>query len=111
MKEEVELWTVAVGNMPGPFSLPGTRRLAKAAIDLIKQQAGFVGVDPQPPHGTLLLFRTENNAKRARNVLRENGVRCGNNVCKVFVDKEFFTKEKERAETSPAPTERRERKA
>ena len=73
----IKLWTVAVGNTQGPFSLPSTKRKAKAAVDLIKQQEGFVGVNPQPPLGTLLLFRTENNAKRARNVLRAAGVVCG----------------------------------
>lgn len=89
----IKLWTVAVGNTPGPVSLPSTKRKAKAAVDLIKQQEGFVGVNPQPPLGTLLLFRTENNAKRARNVLRAAGVVCGNNICKVLVDARSLPKE------------------
>lgn len=89
----VKLWTVAVGNAPGPLSLPSTKRKAKAAFDLIKQQEGFVGVNPQPPLGTLLLFHTENNAKRARNVLRAAGVVCGNNICEALVDDQFLPKE------------------
>ena len=89
----VKLWTVAVGNAPGPLSLPSTKRKAKAAFDLIKQQEGFVGVNPQPPLGTLLLFRTENNAKRARNVLRAAGVVCENNICAALVDDQFLPKE------------------
>ena len=93
MKDEVKLWTVAVGNAPGPFSLPSAKRKAKAAFDLIKQQEGFVGVNPQPPRGTLLLFRTENNAKRARNVLLEAGVVCGTNICEVYVDKKYIQEE------------------
>lgn len=84
---------MAVGNAPGPFSLPSTKRKAKAAFDLIKRHEGFVGVNPQPPHGTLLLFRTENDAKRARNVLRTAGVVCGTNICEVFVDRQFVPKE------------------
>ena len=56
------------------------------AIELIKEQEGLVGVTPMYPRGTLLLFDTENNAKGARNVLRFNGVKCGDNICKVFID-------------------------
>lgn len=89
MADEVKLWTVAVGNAPSPLSLPSVKKKARDAFDLIKQQEGFVGVNPQPPRGTLLLFRTENNAKRARNVLREAGVVCGTNICEVFVDKKY----------------------
>lgn len=89
----IKLWTVAVGNAPGPLSLPRTKRKAKAAFDLIKQQEGFVGANPQPPLGTLLLFHTKNNAKSARNVLRAAGVICGNNICEVLVDDQFLPKE------------------
>ena len=89
----VKLWAVAVGNAPGPLSLPSTKRKAKAAFDLIKHQEGFVGVNPQPPLGTLLLFSTENNAKRARNVLRAAGVVCGNNICEILADDRFLPKE------------------
>lgn len=66
---------------------------AKAALALAKQQEGFVGVNPQPPRGTLLLFRTESNAKRARNVLHAAGVVCGTNICEVFVDKRYVPEE------------------
>lgn len=89
----LKLWAVAVGNVPSPFSLPSVKRKAKAAIDLIKQQEGFVGVNPQPPLGTLLLFWTENNAKAARNTLRAAGVICGNNICPCMVDERFLPRE------------------
>ena len=84
---EVKLWTVAVGNAPGPLAFPSTRCTAKKAIEIIKQQEGLVGVHPEPPRGTLLLFRTENDAKRARNVLRAATIECGKNICEVFVKK------------------------
>lgn len=93
MSDEVKLWAFAVGNAPGPFAAPSTKRKAKAALDLIKEQEGFVGIDPQPPHGTMLLFRTENNAKRARNILRVAGVVCGKNIVEAFVDKKDLPKE------------------
>lgn len=46
------------------------------------------------PRGTLLLFDTENNAKGARNVLRFNGVKCGDNICKAYVDKKYLEESK-----------------
>ena len=86
-EDEVKLWTVAVGNAPGPLTLPSTRWKAKKAIEIIKQQEGLVGVHPEPPYGTLLLFRTENDAKKARNVLRAATIECGKNIGEVFVKK------------------------
>lgn len=86
---EIELWSVAVGNLPllPRFLQPkGTKR----AVELIKEQEGLVAVHPCYPRGTLLLFDTENNAKGARNILRYNGVQCGDNICKVFVEKELL---------------------
>lgn len=79
----MEVWTVAVGNLP---MLPFLHKGVKQAIKLIKEQEGFIAVHPVYPRGTLLLFDTENNAKGARNVLRFNGVKCGDNICKAIVD-------------------------
>lgn len=90
-ENEVALWTVAVGNLP---MFPWFNKGAREAIKLIKEQEGFVAVYPQYPHGTLLLFDTENNAKGARNVLRFRGVDVGKNICKVFVDKKYLEKKK-----------------
>ena len=84
---EVKLWTVAVGNAPGPLALTSTRARAKKAIKIIKQQEGLVGVHPEPPYGTLLLFKTENEAKKARNVLLAATIECGKNIGNVFVKK------------------------
>ncbi len=83
---EKKYWTVAVGNLAGPFALPSTRWKEKKILNIIKEQEGFVGVHPCPPKGTLLLFKTENNAKKARNVLRAEGVLCGKNICEVYAD-------------------------
>ena len=87
-KKEVEVYTVAVGNLPAlpKFMMP--KKVTKA-IELIKEQEGFIGACPCYPHGTLLLFDTENNAKGARNVLRFNGVQCGTNICKAYVDEKY----------------------
>lgn len=63
------------------------------AIELINEQEGLLGVTPMPPRGTLLLFDTENHAKGARNMLRFNGVKCGDNICKGIIDEEENGKE------------------
>ena len=67
-KKEIEVYTVAVGNMPmlPKFLMP---KAVTDAIEIIKKQEGLIGVTPMYPRGTLLLFDTENNAKGARNVV------------------------------------------
>ena len=86
---EVEVWTVAVGNLPmlPKFLMP---KKVTEAVELIKTLEGLIGVSPCYPKGTLLLFDTENNAKGARNVLRFHDVQTGTNICKVFVDKSYL---------------------
>lgn len=88
-ENEIEVWTVAVGNLP---ILPKELmpKGVTEAIKLIKEQEGLIGVTPMYPRGTLLLFDTENNAKGARNMLRFNGVKCGDNICKAFVDAKYL---------------------
>lgn len=81
--DKIELWTVAVGNLPGPLASRRKKRDAMKVTKLASEQEGFVGIHLCPPSGTLLLYLTENDAKRARNVLRAEGVVCGNNVCAV----------------------------
>ncbi len=89
-ENEVELWTVAVGNLPLiPFL---HKKAVRDAVKLIKEQDGFVGVYPIYPRGTLLLFDSENNAKGARNILRFRGIGCGSNICKVYADIEYLEK-------------------
>ena len=86
MSAETEAWTVAIGNLAGPFATRRQREIEKAVLDLAREQPGFLGVHPHPPEGTLLLYRTENNAKGARNMLRSNGVVCGRNIGKCRMD-------------------------
>lgn len=90
---EIEVYTVAVGNIPmlPKMLMP---KAVKAAIKLISEQEGLIGVTPMYPRGTLLLFDTENNAKGARNVLRFNGVQCGTNICKAYVDEKYLEGDK-----------------
>ena len=79
----IDVWTVAVGNIP-PFWF--LRKRARKALNLVKEQEGLVGIYQEYPNGTLLLFDTENNAKGARNMLKYHGIECGVNICKVQID-------------------------
>ena len=81
---EVKAYTVAIGN----FSIPFTKD-QKKVLKIIKNLDGFYGLKPCYPHGTLLLFNTENNAKRARNELDSLGIQTGTNICEVFIPEEY----------------------
>lgn len=84
MEGEVMLWTVATGSFPGLFASRDLKRRSKAAIKLINAQEGFCGYHPVEGRGTLCLFETENQAKAARNVMRQAGIPVGNNICTIF---------------------------
>ena len=92
--KEISAWTVAVPNLAG--TIRGTFRPrylkdSKKLLNYVQKLDGFLGVHPAPPHGTLLLFRTENDAKRARNLLihdlKLNNV--GDNICECFIPEEY----------------------
>lgn len=82
-KEEgmISLWSVAVGNIPLFFG----RKQAMEALKYISEQEGFVGIHRCYPRGTLCLFKTLNDAKGARNMMRLKGIQCGDNICEVYV--------------------------
>ncbi len=83
---EVKCWAFGVGNVT---MNPLFQKAQKKAFDLIKAQEGFLGVHPMYPHGTLLIFDTENNAKGARNVLRSKDIKCGG-IGEVYVDDRYL---------------------
>ena len=80
---EMKAWTVAVGNFD-PL-IKGSRK----ALKYINKLDGLIGIHPCYPHGTLLLFVSENAAKIARNKLDATGVQTGRNICECFVDKKY----------------------
>ena len=84
MPHETTAFTVAIANLP---IIP--TRDSRKAIQIIKKLDGFYGIHPAFPHGTLLLFKTENDAKRAKNILESEGIKTGDNICKVFIPKEY----------------------
>lgn len=87
--KEVTCYTVAVPNLAG--TIPGTFKPhmikdSRKLLRYVKELDGFIGVHPVPPKGTLLIFDTENNAKRARNLISNDlKVQCGNNICRIFI--------------------------
>ncbi len=75
------VYTVGIGN----FSYPVTESQKKVA-DIIKEFKGLEAVCPMYPHGTLLLFKTLNDAKEARNIFHFEGVETGTNIIKCDFD-------------------------
>lgn len=82
---EIKVYTVATGNV-NPLV-----KASREAVKFIKKLDGFVGVHPEPPHGTLWLFKTENQAKKARNKMEAHGIQTGNNICECFIPSEVPT--------------------
>lgn len=91
--KEVKAYTVAVPNLAG--MIPGTLKQkhmkdTKKLLRYVKKLDGFIGIHPIPPRGTLLIFDTENNAKRARNLLDNDlKVQTGTNICEIFIPEQY----------------------
>ena len=83
---QIRAYAFAVGNFE-PFN-----KKSRAAMRIINKQEGRIGVSPQYPRGTVLLFATENDAKIARNRLDFEGIRTGSNICECFVEKKYVPK-------------------
>lgn len=76
----MKAYTVAIGNFNPRM------RASVAAVEFIKTLDGLIGVHPEYPRGTILLFYTENQAKIARNLLELKGIQTGRNICEVEID-------------------------
>ena len=88
--DAVEVWTFSVGNLPRRGDGIKARRMAKTALTWAKEQPGFIGIHPEPPHGTCLIYRTENDAKRAKNNLEFKDVVCGKGISKIYIHKRYM---------------------
>ena len=75
----VKAWSVAVGNI-NPL-----QKASRDAVKYISKLNGFVGFFPHYPHGTLCFFKTENNAKIARNKMESKGIQTGRNICEMEI--------------------------
>lgn len=70
-------YTVATGNVDF------LKKSSRDAVKYISQLEGLMGVHPMPPKGTLWIFDTENNAKKAKNKMEANGIQCGYNITEI----------------------------
>lgn len=87
MPDEVSAWTVATGMLPVPPFIP---KKSKQAIEFITKLDGFLGIYPLGGNGTLWLFESLNKAKVAKNKMDAKGIKTGDNICEVFVDRKYL---------------------
>lgn len=91
--KEATAYTVAVPNLAG--TIPGSNkpqhwRDTHKLLEYVKKLDGFLGIHPVPPRGTLLMFKTENDAKRARNLISQDlKVPTGDNIMEVYIPEEY----------------------
>ena len=69
------MWSVAIGN------IDPLKKTSRDAVKYISKLKGFVGFFPHYPHGTLCMFKSENDAKRGRNMMDTVGIQTGRNIC------------------------------
>ena len=75
--------------MPGTMK-PKELRDTKKLLNYCKKLDGFLGIHPMPPRGTLLIFKTENDAKRGRNLLANDlKVQTGTRICEIFIPEQY----------------------
>lgn len=72
-------WSVAVGNI-NPL-----QKASRDAVKYISKLKGFIGFYPHYHDGTLCFFRTENDAKIARNKMNSKGIQTGYNICELEI--------------------------
>lgn len=84
MKNEVKAWTFAIGNI---HLIP--TKADKKVMELVSQLDGLYGVKPEFPKGTLLIFASENHAKRAKNLLESYGIQTGAHIVDCYIPEEY----------------------
>ena len=88
---ETIVFTFACGRiMPLITDRKKTRKGMEEALEYIKKLEGFIGVQPIDLWHTLLIFDTENNEMRARNLLRAKAVQCANRIVPILVETKYL---------------------
>lgn len=82
-ENEVSAWAFGIPNLP-MFPNKAVRKF----VEDISKCDGFVGLRPEYPRGTLLIWKTENDAKRGRNRVRGYGVQTGG-IAECYIPKEY----------------------
>ena len=83
-EDEEMVFAIGVGRM---IPVVGKKKKMEDTLKYIKKMDGFVGVHPVDLWHNLLIFRTLNDAKRAKNDLSSKGVSMGQ-IAPVLVGKE-----------------------
>lgn len=83
----MEVYTVAIGNLPIT-----PRKKVKKALKWIETLEGFIAFMPCYPHGTLCLFKEENQAIRAKNLMDAYPIQTGKNVSKITIPFDEYIK-------------------
>lgn len=87
---EVKVWAVGVGNPPRWWHSRKVKKSAEKAVQIIKGLDGLIGVHPdEKGRGTLVLFRTENDAKIGKNVMTYEGIPTGKGIGEVYIDSRY----------------------
>lgn len=87
---DISLWAVSIGRV-NPFAVGEIRNSQEEVLGFIKKQHGFAAVRPVPGRGTLLLFFTEDDAKKTRVALEERGCPVGNKITECYVPGKYFS--------------------
>lgn len=92
--DEVKAYAIAVPNLAGMLPWTMSRKHIKDSQKLLnyaKKLDGFLGIHPVPPRGTLLVFRSLNEAKRARNLLANDLKinQIGDHITEIFIPKQY----------------------
>lgn len=91
--KEVKAWSFAVPNLAGLCGIPTPKQLAhsRKLLNYLKDLNGFLGIHPMPPRGTMVIFRTKNDAIRAKNLLiydlEINEI--GKNIVECYIPEEY----------------------
>ena len=85
-ENEVVAYAFAIGNLSmNPFK----QKRQMEVLKYIQSMEGFCGIYPHYPHGTLCIFKTKNDAKGARNLVKAKGCPVGNNIGEIYIDKQY----------------------
>lgn len=91
--KEVKAYTLGIPNLAGTTGKFHGRKVwrdTKKLINYVTKLDGFLGIHPDYPHGTALIFKTENDAKRAKNLLiYDLKINQIGNVVECFIPEEY----------------------
>lgn len=90
-ENEVSAYTVAIPNLAVPWENTDAEvEATKKALKIIEALDGYIGIYPLWPNGTLVIFKSENQAKRGRNLIEAEGIKVGSNIGEVYIDKRYI---------------------